>query len=93
MDLDKIKLEFSKLADYPDAAEEVCLEVLDSDYLVAICGFNTGSPTGLYSAQSFYKEKFRKYSKKIGSRSKKYTRGFRNNAYLYCISKNISPVY
>lgn len=87
MILDNLDLHYSKLADYPTAAEEVLIAQMDSDHIMAACGFNTGAPTGLYSAKDFYKNKFRKYHRKFSDENK-YHRGFRQNVFMYIISQN-----
>jgi len=83
-----MELSFSKLEDYPIAAEEILLDKIDDDRLVAVGGFQTGIPSGFVTSTPFYRDKFTRDKYFNDAKKKKYSRGFKKNAFLYTISKN-----
>lgn len=79
------RISYHRLSDYPHALEEITLVRVNSRYLLGTGGFNTGAPTGLYSAKDIYKNRLKK-GKAVGA--KKYRRGFSNTACVYDIQEN-----
>lgn len=81
-------ISFNKLSDYPIAIEETALCLLDNNHLVAIGGFNTGTPGGIHS--EYYKNKNMSLFKKFFNfhSIKKYVRGFKSHVFLFSIPTN-----
>lgn len=79
------RIDYHRMEDYPHALEESVLCPVNSRYLLTMGGFNTGAPTGLYSAKDVYKKRLRS-GKAYGA--KKYNRGFSNIACLYDLAEN-----